>query len=60
MDNTAAMQELFLNRVWNRTAALTDISRSTTQTIVEEKRKAHDEQQKPKQPSSSTVESVSG
>ena len=43
-----------LNRVWDRTASLTGVSRSTAQKIVEEKKKAHDEQQQPKQPLSST------
>ena len=33
-----------LNRVWDRTAALTVVSRSTAQKIVE-KKKAQDEQQ---------------
>ena len=42
-----------LNRVWDRTAALTGVSRSTAQKILEEK-KAQDEQQQPKQPPSST------
>ena len=46
--------KLSLNRVWDRTAALTGISRSTAQKIVEEKKKAQDEQQQPKQPPSST------
>ena len=45
---------LSLNRVWDRTSALTGVSRSTTQKIVEEKKKAHDEQHQPKQPPSST------
>ena len=36
--------KLSLNRVWYRTAALTGVSRSTTQKVVEEKTKAHDEQ----------------
>ena len=44
--------KLSLNRVWDRTAALTDVSRSTTLKIVEEKKKveekkAQDEQQQP-------------
>ena len=43
-----------LNRVWDRTAALTGVSTSATQKSMEEKMKAHDEQQKPKQPLSST------
>ena len=42
------------NRVWDRTAALTGVSRSSAQKIAEEKKKAHDEQQQPKQPPSST------
>ena len=46
--------KLSLNRVWDRTPALTGVSRSTAQKIVEEKKKAHDEQQQPKQPPSST------
>ena len=37
-------RKLSLNRVWDRTAALTDVSRSTAQKIVEEKKKAQDEQ----------------
>ena len=43
-----------LNRVWDRAAALTGVSRSTAQKIVEEKNKTQDEQQQPKQPPSST------
>ena len=46
--------KLSLNRVWDRTAALTGVSRSTAQKIVEEKKKAQDEHQQPKQPPSST------
>ena len=46
--------KLSLNRVWNRTAALTGVSRSITQKIVEEEKKAQDEQQQPNQPPSST------
>ena len=46
---------LLLNRVWDRTAARTGVSRSTAQKIVKEKKKAHDEQQQPKQPPSSTL-----
>ena len=46
--------KLSLNRVWDRTAALTGVSRSTAQKIVEEKKKAQDEQQQPKQPPLST------
>ena len=51
-------RKLSLNRVWDRTAALTGVSRSTAQKIMEEKKKAHEEQQQPKQPPSSTVDSV--
>ena len=46
--------KLSLNRVWDRTEALTSVSRSTAQKIVEEKEKAQEEQQQPKQPPSST------
>ena len=34
--------KLSLNRVWDRTAALTDVSRSTAQKIVEEKKALDD------------------
>ena len=44
--------ETVTERVWDRTVALTDVSRSIAQKIVEEK-KAHDEQQQPKQQPSS-------
>ena len=47
-------RKLSLNRVWNRTAALTGVSRSIAQKIVEEKKKAQEEQQQPKQPPSPT------
>ena len=47
-------RKLSLLRVWDRTAALTGVSRSTAMKIVEEKKKAQDEQQQPKQPPSST------
>ena len=53
MEEKKSGMKLSLNRVWDRTAALTGISRSTVQKIVEEK-KAHDEQQQPKPPPSST------
>ena len=46
--------KLSLNRVWDRTAALTCVSRSTAQKIVDEKKKAQVEQQQPKQPPLST------
>ena len=46
--------KLSMNRVWDRTAALTGVSISTAQKIVEEKKNAQDEQQQPKQPPSST------
>ena len=45
--------KLSLNRVWDRTTALTGVSRSIAQKIVE-KKKAPDEQQQPKQPPSYT------
>ena len=46
--------ETVTESVWDRTAALTGVSRSTAQKIVEEKKKAQGEQQQPKQPPSST------
>ena len=46
--------KLSMNHVWDRTAALTDVSRSTAQKIMEEKKKTQDEKQQPKQPPSST------
>ena len=46
--------KLSLNRIWERTASLTGVSRSTAQKSVEEKKKAQDKQQQPKQPPSST------
>ena len=58
MEEKKSGRKLSLNRVWDRTAALTGVSRSTAQKIMEEKKKAHDEQQQPKQPPSSTVDSV--
>ena len=54
MEEKKSGMNLSLNRVWDKTAALTGVSRSTAQKIVEEKKKAHDEQQQPKQPPSST------
>ena len=54
MEEKKSEMKLSLNLVWDRTAALTGVSRSTAQKIVEEKKKAQDEQQQPKQPSSST------
>ena len=54
MEEKKSGMKLSLNRVWDRTAALTDVCRSTAQKIVEEKKKAQDEQQRPKQPPSST------
>ena len=47
--------KLSLNRVWDRTAAHTGVSRSTAQKIVEEKKNVQDEQQQPKH-----AESVTG
>ena len=46
--------KLSLNRIWDRTASLTGVSRSTAQKVVDEKKEAHDEQQQSKQPPSST------
>ena len=54
MEKKKSGRKLSLNRVWDRTAALTGVSRSISQKIVEEKKKAQDEQQQPKQPPSST------
>ena len=54
MEEKKSGRKLSLNRVWNRTAALTGVSRSIAQKIVEEKKKAQDEQQQPKQPPSPT------
>ena len=53
MEEKKSGMKLSLNRVWDRTAALTGVCRSTAQKIVEEKKKAQDEQQRPKQPPSS-------
>ena len=53
MEEKKSGMKLSLNRVWDRTAALTGVSRSTAQKIVEEKKKTQDEQQQPEQPSSS-------
>ena len=53
MEEKKSGMKLSLNRVWDRAAALTGVSRSTAKTIVEEK-KAQDEHQQPKQPPSST------
>ena len=55
MEEKKSGRKLSLNRVWDRTAALTGVSRSTAQKIVEEKMKAQDEQQQPKQPPSPTL-----
>ena len=55
MEEKKSGMKLSLKRVWDRTAALSGVSRSTAQNIVEEKKKAQDE--------STTViyvESVSG
>ena len=54
MEEKKSGMTLSLNCVWDRTAALTGVSRSTAQKIVKEKKKAHDEQQQPNQPPSST------
>ena len=49
MEEKKSGMKLSLNRVWDRTAALTGVSRSTAQKIVDEKKTAQDEQQQPKQ-----------
>ena len=49
-----------MNRVWDRTAALIGVSRTTAQKTVEEKKKAQDEQKQPKQPPSSTSKASRG
>ena len=54
MEEKKSGMKLSLNRVWYRTAALTGVSRSTAQNIVEEKKLAHDEQLQTKQSPSST------
>ena len=54
MEEKKSGRKLSLHRVWDRTAALTGVRRSTAQKIVEKKKKAQDEQQQPKQPPSST------
>ena len=54
MEKKKSGMKLSLNRVCDRAAALTGVSRSTAQKIVEEKKKAQDEQQQPKQTPSST------
>ena len=54
MEEKKSGMKLSPNRICDRTAALTGVSRSTAQKIVEEKKKAHDEQQQPKQSPSST------
>ena len=54
MEEKKSGKKLSLNRVWDRTAVLTGVSRSTAQKRVEEKKKAQNEQQQPKQPPSST------
>ena len=54
MEEKKSGVKLSLNRVLDRTAALTGVSRSTAQKSVEENKKAQDEQQQPKQPTSST------
>ena len=43
MEEKKSGMKLSLNRVWERTAAVTGVSRSTAQKIVEEKKKAQDE-----------------
>ena len=53
MEEKKSGMKLSLNRVWDRTAALTGVCRSSAQKIVEERKKAQDEQKQPKQPPSS-------
>ena len=43
MEEKKSGMKLSLNRVWDRTEALTGVSRSTAQKIVKEKKKAQDE-----------------
>ena len=43
MEEKKSGRKLSLNRVWDRTAALTGVSRSSAQKIVEVKKKAQDE-----------------
>ena len=54
MEEKKSGMKLSLNRVWDKTAAHTGVSRSTSQKIVKEKKKAKDEQQQPKEPPLST------
>ena len=44
MEEKKSGMKLSLNRVWDRNAALTGVSKSTAQKILEEKKKAQDEQ----------------
>ena len=60
MEEKKSGMKLSLNRVWDRTEAVTDVSRSAAQKIVEEKKKAQDEQQQPKATTVIYVESVIG
>ena len=55
MEEKKSEMKLSLNGVWDRTATLTGVSRSTAQKIVEEKKKAQGEQQQPKEPPSSSL-----
>ena len=43
MEKKKSGMKLSLNRVWDMSAAVTGVSRSTAQKIVEEKKKAQDE-----------------
>ena len=54
MEEKKSGMKLSLYRVWDKTAAVTDVSRSTAQKIVEERKKAEDDQQQTKQPPSAT------
>ena len=47
MEEKKSGMKLSLNRVCDRTSALTGVSRPTAQRVVEEKKKAHDMQQQP-------------
>ena len=63
MEEKKSGRKLSLNRVWDRTAALTGVSRSTAQKIVdsEEKKKAQDERAATTKATTVTyVESVTG
>ena len=54
MEEKKSGMKLSLNHVWDMTTALTGVSRSTAQKLVEEKKKAQVEQQQPMLPPSPT------